>query len=174
MNPKFSIRAATSEDIPLVLRFVKELADYEKLPHEVRATEELLRQNLFGDRRAAEVLLALEDETYVGFAVFFHNFSTFLGKPGIYLEDVYVRPAFRGRGYGKALMIYVARIAKERDCGRFEYSVLDWNTPSLDFYRSLGAASMNEWTVQRMTMDAITRLAGQQLPGEGKILLPLK
>ena len=174
MNPKYSIRVATSEDVPLVLRFVKELADYEKLPHEVTATEELLRQNLFGDRRSAEVLLALEGETYVGFAVFFHNFSTFLGKPGIYLEDVYVRLAFRGRGYGKALMIYVARIAKERDCGRFEYSVLDWNTPSLDFYRSLGAVSMNEWTVQRMTSDAIIRLAGQQLPGEGKILLPLK
>ena len=168
------MRAATSQDVSLVLRFVKELADYEKLPHEVTATEELLRQNLFGDRRSAEVLLALEGETYVGFAVFFHNFSTFLGKPGIYLEDVYVRPAFRGRGYGKALMIYVARIAKERDCGRFEYSVLDWNTPSLDFYRSLGAVSMNEWTVQRMTSDAITRLAGQQLPGEGKIPLPLK
>ena len=168
------MRAATSQDVSLVLRFVKELADYEKLPHEVTATEELLRQNLFGDRRSAEVLLALEGETYVGFAVFFHNFSTFLGKPGIYLEDVYVRPAFRGRGYGKALMIYVARIAKERDCGRFEYSVLDWNTPSLDFYRSLGAVSMNEWTVQRMTSDAIIRLAGQQLPGEGKILLPLK
>ncbi len=166
MTQKFSIRFATNADVPTVLRFIKELADYEKLPHEVTATEELLRQNLFGERPGAEVLLAIQGEIYVGFAVFFHNFSTFLGKPGIYLEDVYVSPEFRGRGYGKALMIYLARIARERGCGRFEYSVLDWNTPSLDFYRSLGAVSMNDWTVQRMTRDAIEDLATQKLPGE--------
>ena len=166
MTQKFSIRFATNADVPTVLRFIKELADYEKLPHEVTATEELLRQNLFGERPGAEVLLAIQGEIYVGFAVFFHNFSTFLGKPGIYLEDVYVSPEFRGRGYGKALMIYLARIARERGCGRFEYSVLDWNTPSLDFYRSLGAVSMNDWTVQRVTRDAIEDLATQKLPGE--------
>lgn len=166
MTPKFSIRAATVDDIPLVLRFIADLADYEKLPHEVTATEELLRRNLFTERKTAEVLLACEGEDYVGFAVFFHNFSTFVGKPGIYLEDVFVRPEFRGRGYGKALMIFVARLAKERDCGRFELSVLDWNKPSLDFYHSLGAVAMEEWTVQRMGVDAIATLAAQKLPGE--------
>lgn len=166
MTPKFSIRAATVDDVPLVLRFIKELADYEKLPHEVTATEEILRRNLFTERKTAEVLLAREGEDYVGFAVFFQNFSSFLGKPGIYLEDVFVRPEFRGRGYGKALMISVARLARERDCGRFELSVLDWNKPSIKFYRSLGAVAMEEWTVQRMGVDAIATLAAQRLPGE--------
>ena len=166
MTPKFSIRAATVDDVPLVLRFIKELADYEKLPHEVTATEEILRRNLFTERKTAEVLLAREVEDYVGFALFFQNFSSFLGKPGIYLEDVFVKPEFRGRGYGKALMISVARLAKERDCGRFELSVLDWNKPSIDFYRSLGAVAMDEWTVQRMGVDAIATLAAQKLPGE--------
>ena len=166
MVPKFSIRAATEDDIPVVLRLIKELAEYEKLPHEVTATEELLRRNLFAERKTAEVLLALEGGEYAGFAVFFHNFSTFLGRPGIYLEDVFVRPEFRGRGYGKALMIYIARLARERDCGRFEFSVLDWNKPSLDFYRSLGAIAMDEWTVQRMTGTAIDALAAQKFPGE--------
>ncbi len=159
MTRNFSIRTAIESDIPLVLRFIKDLAEYEKLPHEVTATEDLLRHNLFRERRTAEVLLASEGETNVGFAVFFHNFSTFLGKPGIYLEDIFIRPEFRGRGYGKALMIYLARIAKERDCGRFEFSVLDWNKPSLDFYRSLDAVAMEEWTVQRMNGQAIEALA---------------
>lgn len=166
MMPNFSIRAATVDDVPLVLRFIKALADYEKLPHEVTATEDLLRRNLFTERKTAEVLLAFEGDGAVGFAVFFHNFSTFLGKPGIYLEDVFIRPEFRGRGYGKALMVSVARLAKERDCGRFEFSVLDWNKPSLDFYRSLGAVAMDEWTVQRMTRPSIDTLAAQKLPGE--------
>ncbi len=165
MTPKFSIRAANVDDVPLILLFIHELAEYEKLPHEVTATEGLLRQNLF-TKRTAEVLLAREGEIDVGFAVFFHNFSTFLGKPGIYLEDVFVRPEFRGRGYGKALMISVSHIAQERDCGRLEYSVLDWNKPSLDFYRSLGAVAMDEWTVQRMNRNAIEALASQKLPGE--------
>lgn len=165
MTAKFSIRGATEKDIPLVLRFIKDLAEYEKLPHEVTATEDILRRNLF-ERKTAEVLLAFEGDEPVGFAVFFHNFSTFLGKPGIYLEDVFVRPEFRGRGYGKALMISLARLAKERDCGRFEFSVLDWNKPSLDFYRSLGAVAMDEWTVQRMSRDAIETLAAQKMPGE--------
>jgi GNAT superfamily N-acetyltransferase len=166
MSQKFSIRPATPEDVPLVLRFVKALADYEKLSHEVIATEDLLRRNLFTERKTAEVILASEGEEYVGFAVFFHNFSTFVGKPGIYLEDLFVRPEFRGRGYGKALMIYLARLAKERDCGRFEWWVLDWNTPSLEFYRSLRAVPMNEWTVQRMAGEALDSLAEQKLPGE--------
>ena len=169
MTPKFSIRAATVDDMPLVLRFIKNLADYEKLPHEVTATEELLRRNLFTERKTAEVLLASEGGDNVGFAVFFHNFSTFAGKPGIYLEDVYIRPEFRGRGYGKALMIYVARLAQERDCGRFEWSVLDWNTPSLEFYHSLGAVPMEEWTVQRMTGDTIDALAAQKLPDRSNV-----
>jgi GNAT superfamily N-acetyltransferase len=166
MTPKFSIRAATVDDIPLVLRFIKELADYEKLPHEVTATEEILRRNLFTERKTAEVLLAREGENYIGFALFFQNFSSFLGKPGIYLEDVFIKPEFRGRGYGKALMVHIARLAQERDCGRFEWSVLDWNKPSLDFYRSLGAIAMDEWTVQRIGVDAIKTLAAQKLPGE--------
>ena len=166
MTPNFSIRAATIEDIPLVLRFIKELADYEKLPHEVTATEELLRRNLFTERKTAEVLLAFEGNEAVGFAVFFQNFSSFLGKPGIYLEDVFVRPEFRGRGYGKALMISVARLAEERACGRFELSVLDWNKPSIKFYRSLGAVAMDEWTVQRMDVAAIAALAALKLLGE--------
>jgi GNAT superfamily N-acetyltransferase len=165
MIPKFFIRVATEKDIPLVLRFIKALAQYEKLPHEVTATEDILRHNLF-ERKTAEVLLAFEGDEAVGFAVFFHNFSTFLGKPGIYLEDVFVRPEFRGRGYGKALMVSIARLATERDCGRFEFSVLDWNKPSLDFYRSLGAVAMDEWTVQRMTRDTIKALAAQKIPGE--------
>lgn len=167
MPEKFSIRFATPADVPIILRFIKDLAAYEKLSHEVTATEDLLRRTLFGERRTAEVLLANEGEEYVGFAVFFHNFSTFLGKPGIYLEDLFIRPEFRGRGYGKALMIYLARLAKERDCGRFEWWVLNWNTPSLEFYKSLGAVPMSEWTVQRMTGESLDQLAAQQLPGEG-------
>jgi len=166
MTQNFFIRTATVDNIPLVLQFIKELAEYEKLPHEVTATEEILRRNLFTERKTAEVLLAREGENYVGFAVFFQNFSSFLGKPGIYLEDVFIKPEFRGRGYGKALMVHIARLAKERDCGRFEWSVLDWNKPSIKFYRSLGAIAMDEWTVQRMGVDAIKTLAAQKLPGE--------
>ncbi|MEI6390017.1 MAG: GNAT family N-acetyltransferase [Verrucomicrobiota bacterium] len=164
MKTEFSIREATVADVPLILGFIRGLAAYEKLSHEVTATEELLRRNLFGERRRAEALLAFEGTEGVGFALFFHNFSTFVGKPGIYLEDLFIRPEFRGRGYGKALMVYLARLAKQRDCGRFEWWVLDWNTPSLEFYRSLGAVSMSDWTVQRLTGDALTALAAQPLP----------
>jgi len=159
------IRSATPEDVPQILQFIKELAEYEKLAHEVTATEDILRRNLFSERRAAEVLLASEGDVPVGFAVFFHNFSTFLGKPGIYLEDLFVRPAFRGRGYGKALLIHIARIAKERDCGRIEWSVLDWNEPAIRFYRSIGAVPLSEWTVQRMSREAIEQLAALPFPG---------
>jgi GNAT superfamily N-acetyltransferase len=166
MKEKFYIRSATAADVPVILRFVRELAAYEKLSHEVTATEELLRRHLFGERPMAEVILAVEDGVEAGFALFFHNFSTFVGKPGIYLEDVYVRPEFRGRGRGKAMMVYLARLARQRDCGRFEWAVLDWNKPSLDFYESIGARPMSDWTVQRMTGAALAALAEQKLPCE--------
>jgi len=166
MNGTFFIRCATVADVPVIFQFVRELAAYEKLSHEVTATEELLRRNLFGPQPTAEVILVGEDEVAGGFAVFFHNFSTFLGKPGIYLEDLYVRPELRGRGWGKAMMVYLARLARQRDCGRFEWAVLDWNKPSLDFYQSIGARPMSDWTVQRMTGDALAALAAQKLPGE--------
>jgi GNAT superfamily N-acetyltransferase len=166
MIPNFAIRSAMEADIPIILQFIKDLAEYEKLSHEVTATEEILRRNLFGERKTAEVLLASEGNTNVGFAVFFHNFSTFLGKPGIYLEDVFIKPEFRGRGYGKALMVYVARLAKARDCGRFEWSVLNWNTPSIKFYQSLGAVPLSEWCVQRVTGEALHALAAKRIVGE--------
>jgi len=166
LKPVFSIRSAVPEDVPVILGFIRELAEYEKLAHEVTATEELLHRNLFSDKRHAEALLAFEDKTPVGFALFFHNFSTFLGKPGLYLEDLYIKPAYRKRGYGKALMIHLARIAKERDCGRFEWWVLDWSEPSLEFYRSIGAVPMNDWTVQRVTGDALAKLAAEKMAGE--------
>jgi GNAT superfamily N-acetyltransferase len=166
MNQKLTIREATPADVPLIIEFIRELAAYEKLSHEVTATEELLHRTLFTEPRKAEVLLAYENEAAVGFAVFFHNFSTFLGKPGIYLEDLFVRPAFRGRGYGKALLVYLARLARDRDCGRFEWSVLDWNKPSLDFYKSLGAVPMTEWIIHRVTGPTLAALAAQPLPHE--------
>jgi GNAT superfamily N-acetyltransferase len=166
MKGKILVRAATAADVPLLLQFIRELAAYEKLSHEVTATEDLLRRNLFGESPTAEVILAGLDGVEAGFAVFFHNFSTFLGKPGIYLEDLYVTPEFRGQGCGKAMMIHLARLAAQRDCGRFEWSVLDWNKPSLDFYHSIGACPMSEWTVQRLTGEALHALAEQKLPGE--------
>jgi GNAT superfamily N-acetyltransferase len=162
MRSKLHLRVATAEDIPLILGFIKQLAEYEKLAHEVTATEESLRANLFGERQTAEVILAFEGDEPAGFALFFHNFSTFVGKPGIYLEDLFVRPKFRARGYGKALMIHLARIAQERDCGRFEWWVLNWNTPSIEFYRRLGAKPMSDWTVQRLTRVEIDALANQK------------
>lgn len=153
------IRFATEEDVPLLLRFIKELAEYEKLSHEVSATEEILRDSLFGDRSVAEAMLAHRGDEPAGFALFFHNFSTFLGRPGIYLEDLYVRPEFRGSGIGRALLAYLAKLAKERDCGRLEWWVLDWNEPSIGFYESLGAVAMDDWTVYRVTGDALDKLS---------------
>ena len=155
------LRFGQPEDTPLILELVRELAVYEKLADQVSADEASLKKHLFASRRVAEVVLAYEGERCAGFALFFHNFSTFLGKPGLYLEDLFVRPAFRGRGYGKALMVFLARIAVERGCGRFEWSVLDWNAPSLDFYRGLGAVPMSDWTVQRLTGGALEALARQ-------------
>jgi GNAT superfamily N-acetyltransferase len=166
MKGKLQIRPATAADVPVILWFIRELAAYEKLSHEVAATEDLLRRHLFGERPSAEVILAVQDGMEAGFALFFHNFSTFVGKPGIYLEDVYVRPEFRGRGCGKAMMVYLARLARQRDCGRFEWAVLDWNKPSLDFYQSIGARPMSDWTLQRMTGEALAALAEQKLPFE--------
>ncbi len=157
----FSIRTASIADVDLVLDFIKALADYEKLSHIVTCDAELLKRTVFGEHSNVEVLFACEGETEVGFALFFQNFSTFLGKPGLYLEDLFVLPTHRGKGYGKALMIHLAKLAVQRDCGRFEWSVLDWNAPSIAFYRSLGAVGMEEWTVQRVSGDALLKLASE-------------
>jgi GNAT superfamily N-acetyltransferase len=153
-----SLRRAVRADVPEILRLIRELAEYEKLAHEAVATEAALAQALFGGTPAAEVLLADEDGRAVGFALFFQNFSTFLGKPGIYLEDLFVEPAQRGRGVGKALLAAVAKLAVERGCGRFEWAVLDWNEPAIGFYKSLGAKPMDDWTVMRLTGEALRRL----------------
>jgi GNAT superfamily N-acetyltransferase len=153
------IRSATADDVPLVLDFIRGLAEYEKLSHEVVATEQGLRNTLFGERRYAECVIASLEAKPVGFALFFHNYSTFLGKPGIYLEDLFVHPAARGRGVGEKLLAHLARLAIERDCGRLEWWVLDWNEPARAFYRKLGALPMDEWTVHRVTGSALEALA---------------
>jgi GNAT superfamily N-acetyltransferase len=155
------IRPATVADVPIILELIRELATYERAPTEVTATEEELVDVLFGPRPAAEVLLAFEEQTPVGFAVFFHNFSTWLGRPGLYLEDLFVRPEQRGKGYGRALLVHLAKIAHERSCGRMEWAVLDWNEPAIQFYKKLGAAPCDEWTVFRLTRDGIAKLAGK-------------
>lgn len=155
---QLTFRFAGPEDTGLILSFIRELADYEKMLDQVVATEELLREQLF-DKHGAEVLFALADGQEVGFALFFHNFSTFLGRRGLYLEDLFVKPAFRGQGYGKALLKKLARIAVERGCGRLEWACLDWNQPSIDFYLSMGAQPMNDWTVYRLTGDSLKRMA---------------
>jgi len=147
------------DDVPTILSLIRDLAEYERAPNEVVATEEGLREVLFGARPAAEVVLALEGKMPVGFAVFFHNFSTWLGRAGLYLEDLFVRPDARGKGYGRALLVYLARIARERGCGRMEWAVLDWNEPAVQFYRKLGAAPNEEWTVFRLTSEGIAKLA---------------
>jgi GNAT superfamily N-acetyltransferase len=154
-----AIRPAVESDVPLILGFVRELADYEKLTHQVTATEALFRDHLFGLRKVAEAMIAELDGAPVGFALYFYNFSTFLGKPGIYLEDLYVRPAARGHGAGKALLTALAQRAVAEGCGRLEWSVLDWNAPSIGFYRKLGAVPMDEWTMMRVTGDALAALA---------------
>jgi len=155
----FQIRPARVEDVPVILRLIRDLATYERAPHEVTATEELLADVLFGERPAAEVLLAFEGESPVGFAVFFHNFSTWLGRPGLYLEDLFVKPDKRGKGYGRALLVELAKIARDRSCGRMEWAVLNWNEPAIKFYRALGAKPMDEWTVFRLTPEEIAKLA---------------
>ena len=157
----FEIRTARMEDVPIILQLIRDLATYERAPNEVTATEEQLVEVLFGPRPSAEVLLAFEQDTAVGFAVFFHNFSTWLGRPGLYLEDLFVKPEVRGKGYGRALLVHLAKIARERGCGRMEWAVLDWNDPAIQFYRKLGAKPMDEWTVFRLTSDGIAKLAEQ-------------
>lgn len=156
MSKKFAIRTATENDLSLILQFIKQLAEYEKFLHEVIATEEILRKSLF-EQKMAEVVIGEEDGKPVGFALFFHNFSTFLGKPGIYLEDLYVKPEYRGKGYGKKLLSHLAKLALERDCGRLDWSCLDWNEPSIKFYKSLGALPMEDWTVFRLTGENLTK-----------------
>ena len=158
-HPLLSIRPALAGDVPLIRQLIAELAEYERLADAAVATDDGLREQLFGARPAAEVLIGEVDGEPAGFALFFHNFSTFLGKRGLYLEDLFVRPAFRGAGLGRHLMAALARIAVQRDCGRFEWSVLDWNAPSIDFYRRLGAVGMDEWTVQRLEGEALHALA---------------
>jgi GNAT superfamily N-acetyltransferase len=158
-DPDFRIRPTTREDVPLILTFIRELAEYERLPHEVVATEDLLAESLFGERPAAEALIGMHGEEPVGFALFFHNFSTFVGRSGLYLEDVFVRPAWRGRGYGRAFLVHLAKLARERGCGRFEWAVLDWNEPAIRFYENLGAVAMDDWTVYRVSGEALERLA---------------
>jgi GNAT superfamily N-acetyltransferase len=157
--PMTSVSPATPADVPTILSLIRELAEYEKLLDKVVATEQRLRQTLFGPRPYADVLIARLDGRPVGYALFFHNYSTFLAQPGVYLEDVYVRPASRGRGVGKALLREVARVARDRGCGRLEWSVLNWNQPSIDFYLSLGARPMDEWTMYRLDELAIAKLA---------------
>ena len=155
----FQIRPAHVEDVPVILQLIRDLATYERAPNEVTATEEQLVDVLFGERPAAEVLLAFEGKSPVGFAVFFHNFSTWLGRPGLYLEDLFVKPEKRGKGYGRALLVDLAKIALDRGCGRMEWAVLDWNNPAIKFYRSLGAKPMEEWRIFRLTRDGIAELA---------------
>ena len=151
-------RFATENDVGIILQFIRELAEYEKMLDEVVATEEILHHWIFEEKKA-EVIFALEDGKEVGFALFFHNFSTFLGRAGLYLEDLYVQPQYRGKGYGKGLLKQLARIAVERGCGRLEWSCLDWNKPSIDFYLSLDAVPMNGWTVYRLTGDTLNKMA---------------
>jgi GNAT superfamily N-acetyltransferase len=155
----FRIEPARERDVPLILRLIKGLADYEKLAHEVVATEERLRQSLFGPHPSAEVVIAYVDDEAVGFALFFHTYSTFLGQRGLYLEDLFVVPEWRGRGAGRALLTHLAGIAAERGCGRFEWSVLDWNEPAINFYKNLGAKPMHEWTIFRVAGDSLAALA---------------
>jgi GNAT superfamily N-acetyltransferase len=155
----FTIRPATEEDAAVILSLIKGLAEYEKLSHEVVATEELLRDTLFRARPVAEVILGDYNGEPVSFALFFHNYSTFLGRPGIYLEDLFVKPEMRRKGFGKVMLAYVANLAKERQCGRLEWSVLDWNEAAWKFYKSIGAVPMDEWTVHRVTGRGIDHLA---------------
>jgi GNAT superfamily N-acetyltransferase len=157
MSP--DIRTATIKDVPLILSFIKDLAEYERLSHEVMVSEASLRETLFGPNPAAEVIIAYSGERPAGFALFFHNYSTFLGQKGIYLEDLFVLPEERGRGIGKALLAYLAKLAEERNCGRLEWAVLDWNEPAINFYKRLGAKPMDDWSTFRVTGEALRDLA---------------
>ena len=162
--PGLTLRWADADDVPVILELIEGLAEYERAPDQVEATPETLRETLFGAAPQAEVVLAELDGTVAGFALFFHNYSTWRARRGLYLEDLFVRPEHRGRGVGAALLCYLARVAVERDCARMEWSVLDWNEPALGFYRALGAKPMDEWTVQRLDGEALAAVAGR-FPG---------
>jgi len=162
MAENFQIRPARVEDVPVILQLIHDLATYERAPDEVSATEQQLVDVLFGEKPAAEVLLAFEEKSPVGFAVYFFNFSTWLGRAGLYLEDLFIKPEKRGKGYGRALLVELAKIARDRGCGRMEWAVLDWNEPAIKFYRSLGAKPMHEWTVFRLTGEEIGKLANSE------------
>lgn len=159
MKDIFEIKPATIDNVPLILAFIKELASYEKLAHEVVATEDILKETLFGDKAHAEVIIGYLNNLPVSFALFFHNFSTFLGRPGIYLEDLFVKQSVRGKGIGQKMLAYLAQLAKTRKCGRLEWWVLDWNETAINFYKRLGAKPMDEWTVFRVTDRALDDLA---------------
>ena len=161
--PSLSVRPGERRDIGAILQFIRELAEYEHLTHEVVADEASLDRFLFGKHPAAEAVIAEYESTPVGFALFFHTFSTFLGRPGLYLEDLYVRPDMRGKGFGKALLRHVARLALERDCGRLEWSVLDWNEPAIRFYEKLGSQAMDDWTMHRLTGDGLSAFGEESL-----------
>lgn len=156
-----NIRPTNESDVPLILQFIRDLAEYEKLPQEVIADEATLRNELFGPKPVAECVLAEYNSVPAGFALYFHNFSTFVGRRGLYLEDLFVKPEMRGKGIGKSLLGYLAQLAKSRNCGRFEWAVLDWNKPSINFYESLGAVPMAEWTVYRLTGETLDALASK-------------
>jgi GNAT superfamily N-acetyltransferase len=158
-NPSFEIRPATEADLTAILAFIRKLADYERLSQEVVATEELLRETLFGNRRTAEVAIGYLETKPIGFVLFFHNYSTFLGRPGLYIEDLFVDEVYRRRGYGRRLLLHVAGLAKERGCGRLEWSVLDWNESAINFYKKLGAVPMSDWTVFRVTGKSLDELS---------------
>lgn len=159
-SSELTITIATERDVPQILHFIKALAEYERLADSVVATEEGLRATLFGPRPYAECVIARWKEEPSGFALFFHNYSTFLGRPGVYLEDLFVNPEFRGKGVGRALLQYLAKVAVDRNCGRLEWSVLDWNTPAVGFYKSLGAEPLEDWSIFRLKGEALSRLAG--------------
>lgn len=159
MASEFILRSARPDDVPAIFELISGLAEYEKLSHQVTGSIELLKEHLFGTHPYAEVILAESDGKAVGFALFFHNYSTFLTKPGIYLEDIFVQPEYRRRGIGKALIIQVAQLAVQRGCGRFEWSVLDWNQPAIDFYQQMGASVLKEWRICRVTGEALTQLS---------------
>lgn len=159
MTDDFEIKIATIKDVPLILSFIKALAEYEKLSHEVVATEDILRETLFGEKSHAEVIIGYLKNIPVSFAIYFHNFSTFLGRPGIYLEDLFVKPEARGAGIGQQMLAYLARLAKQRNCGRLEWWVLDWNESAIQFYKKIGAKPMDEWTVFRVTGQALDDLS---------------
>lgn len=159
---KVSVRPAVPDDVPLLFSLIRELGEYERLADQVVATEEGLREHLFRESPAIEALIGILDDKPVGFALFFHNYSTFAGRRGLYLEDLFVRSAARGHGVGKALLVRLARIAKDRDCARFEWAVLDWNKPAIEFYRALGASPLDEWTTFRLTGDSLSLLADSE------------